>query len=127
MITLTHEGVVAELPDRLLWTDEYAWSPVVTEARTGTNGMLLVHVGTRLAGRPISLDGQGGNAWITRAQCDQMDAWAALPGATFTLVLRGAARTVLLIEFQAEPIWKLLDGEHTPELLYVPSFKFIEV
>lgn len=127
MITLTHEGVVAELPDRLLWIDEYAWSPVVTEARTGTNGMLLVHVGTRLAGRPISLDGHGGNAWITRAQCDQMDAWAALAGATFTLLLRGAARTVLLIEFQAEPIWKLLDGEHTPELLYVPSFKFIEV
>ena len=127
MITLTHDGVASELPDRLLWTDEYAWSPVVTETRWGTQGMLQIHVGTRQAGRPISLDGQGGNAWIPRAQCDQMDAWAALPGATFTLLLRGAARTVLLIEFQAEPIWKLLDGEHTPELLYVPTFKFIEV
>jgi hypothetical protein len=41
--------------------------------------------------------------------------------------LRGTARSVLLLEFQADPIWKLLDGEHTPELLYCPFFKFMEI
>lgn len=127
MITLTREGVTATLPDRLIWTDEYTWSPVVTQPRYGTTGALQVHVGKRQAGRPIMLDGRDSAAWITRAQCDQLNAWAALPGATFELVVRGTTRTVLLLEFQADPIWKLLDGEHTPELLYVPFFKFMEM
>lgn len=127
MITLARAGVVAELSDRLLWTDEYQWSPVVTEARWGTQGALMLHVGTRQAGRTITLDGQASAAWITRALCDQLAAWAALPGEAFELVLRGTARSVALLEFQATPIWRLLDGEHTPELLYVPFFKFMEL
>lgn len=128
MITLARAGVVVDLTDRLVWTDEYAWSPVVTETRTGTNGALQVHVGTRQAGRPISLDGRDSKAWITRAQCDQINAWAAQPGATFELLLRGVSRTVLFLEFQAEPWWPLLfDGEHVPELKYVTYFRFIEV
>ncbi len=127
MIALTREGVTATLPDRLIWTDEFAWSPVVTEPRYGTTGALQVHVGKRQAGRPITLDGRDSAAWITRAQCDQLNGWAALEGATFELVVRNTARTVLLLEFQADPIWKLLDGEHTPELLYVPFLKFMEI
>ena len=127
MITLARNSVTLELSDRLIWTDEYAWSPVATEVRWGTTGAPQIHVGTRQAGRPITLDGRDTKAWITRAMCDQLNAWAALPGAAFELTLRGAARSVLLLEFQADPIWKLLDGEHTPELLYVPFFKFMEV
>ena len=132
MITLTHDGVVADLPDRLLWSDEYSWSPVALATRWGTTGALQLHVGLRQAGRPITLDGRASNAWISRAQCVQLNAWAALPDATFSLVLRGVARTVVFDHAQgsaltADPIWKLLDGEHTPELLYVPNFKFMEV
>lgn len=127
MITLARAGVVAELSDRLLWTDEFQWSPVFNEARWGTEGALHLHVGTRQAGRPITLDGQESAAWITRAQCVQLNAWAALPGEAFELVLRGAARSVVFLEFQAAPIWRLLDGEHTPDLLYAPFFKFMEL
>lgn len=127
MITLAYDGTTLELSDRLLWTDEYAYTPVVVESRFGTTGALQLHVGKRQAGRPITLDGQSTNAWIERSLCDQLSAWAALPGAAFALLLRGTVRTVVLLEFQADPIWKLLDGEHTPELLYVPNFKFMEV
>ena len=127
MITLTYSGQALALSDRLVWTDEYAWSPVQTETRTGTNGALHVHVGARLAGRPITLDGRNTAAWVTRAQCDQFNAWAALPGAQFDLVLRGSSRSVLFLEFQADPIWRLLDGEHTADLQYVPFFKFLEI
>ncbi|ASI69910.1 hypothetical protein BA022_15945 [Diaphorobacter nitroreducens] len=127
MITLTYSGATATLSDRLIWTDEYAWSPVVTETRTGTNGALHVHVGKRLAGRPITLDGRDSSAWITRALCNQLQAWAAIPGATFDLVLRGVPHIVMFTEFQAAPIWRLVDGEHTADLQYVPFFKFIEV
>ena len=127
MITLAHAGTTLDLSDRLVWTDEYAWSPVATEVRWGTTGAPQIHVGTRQAGRPITLDGRDTKAWITRALCDQLNAWAALPGAAFELTLRGTARSVLLIEFQADPIWKLLDGEHTGDVLYRPIFKFMEV
>ena len=128
MITLTLATTQIQLSDRLFWTDEYAWGPVVTETRWGTNGALHVHVGARQAGRPITLDGKSSAAWTSRAQCDQLRAWSALPGATFELVLRGAARTVLLLEFQADPVWRrLLDGEHTPEVQYLPFFRFLEV
>ena len=127
MITLTHAGVVATLSDRLLWTDEYAYGAVVTETHWGTNGALHVHVGKRQAGRPITLDGRDSRAWMPRAQCDQLQAWAALPGATFDLVLRGAPRTVMFLEFQADPIWRLEDGEIDGEAVYVPLFKFMEV
>lgn len=132
MITLTYQSTPMELPDRLIWTDEYSWSPVVSEARYGTEGSLLLHVGTRKAGRPITLDGRVSNAWISRAQCDQVYAWAAIAGASFELVLRGVARTVSFDRsngggFQADPIWRVLDSEHGPELLYLPSFKFMEV
>ena len=127
MITLTRAGTTLDLSDRLIWTDEYAWSPAVTETRYSTSGALHVHVGLRQAGRPITLDGRDSQAWISRALCDQLRTWQALPGATFQLIVRGAPRAVLFLEFQASPIWRLLDGEHTAELQYVPSFKFLEV
>lgn len=127
MITLTHAGEVLTLSDRLLWTDEYAWTPVVTERKWGTHGALIVHVGKRKAGRPITLDGRDSKAWIERTQCDQLNAWAALPGAEFSLVVRGQARTVLFLEFTADPIWRLEDGEIDGQTVYVPLFKFLEV
>ena len=131
MITLTYSGATATLSDRLIWTDEYAWSPVVTETRTGTNGALHVHVGKRLAGRPITLDGRDSSAWITRALCNQLQAWAAIPGAELTLTVRGVARDVVFDHaqggFTAEPIWRLLDGEVDAELLYRPTLRFLEI
>lgn len=127
MITLTRAGVQLALSDRLLWIDEYAWSPVVTETRWGTNGALHTHVGKRKAGRPITLDGRDSAAWIPRTLCDQLHGWAALPGAEFDLVVRGVARTVLITEFQADPILRLEDGEIDGETVYVPFFKFLEV
>lgn len=132
MITLTLGGTTLALSDRLLWVDEYDWSPVVSAVRWGTTGAPQIHVGLRQAGRPITLDGRESEAWLTRALCSQLDAWHALPGATFSLVLRGLARSVMFDQsqgpaFTAAPIWKLADGEHTPELCYRPFFKFMEV
>jgi len=136
MITLTLKDappgtVPLELSDRLLWTDEYAWNPVVIEARFGTTGAQMVHVGKRKAGQPITLDGKESAAWISRAQCDQFKAWAAIAGAAFDLRLRGVVSTVLFVQFQADPVWQLLDsehvGEHASELQYMPLFKFLTV
>lgn len=129
-ILLTYNGTTAHLSDRLQWTDEYDWSPVEQSTEYSTEGALLVDVAVKLAGRAITLDGVETNAWITRTLCDTLQAWAALPGIAFTLTLRGVARTVLFDHakkgFEAQPVWKLLDGEVTPELLYQPTFRFLE-
>ena len=129
MITLKLGGTLMPLPDRLIWTDEFNWSPVVKSPRNGSTGALIVHVGKRKAGRPFTLDGAVSNAWITRAECDQLAAWAAIPDAKLELVLRGIPRSVNFDNdgFTATPLWMLLDGEHDGQTVYIPSFKFFEV
>lgn len=128
-ITLTYNGTTAHLSDRLIWEDEYGPSPVEQVTGPGTTGSLLVHVGVRTAGRPITLDGVDSNAWITRELCDTLQAWAALPGIQLTLVLRGTARQVIFDQeqggFEARPVWRLLDGEQTPSQVFRPTFRFI--
>ncbi len=131
MITLKLGSTQIELSDRLIWTDEYAYSPVVSAPRIGTTGAVFLHVGKRKSGRPFTLDGVTSNAWISRAVCDQLNEWAAMAGVEFELVVRGAMHIVTFDHsqppaFTANPIWLLLDGEHTPELKYVPILKFIE-
>ena len=130
-ITLTYNGTTAHLSDRLHWADEFDWSPVEQSTSYSTTGAFLVDVSLKQAGQPITLEGTDTNAWITRALCDTLKAWAALPGAQFDLVLRGETHQVIVDHgkggFTAQPIWKLLDGEITPELMYRPTFKFLKV
>ena len=56
---------------------------------------------------------------------------AALPGIQLDLVLRSETHQVIFDHgkggFSAQPIWKLLDGEITPELFYRPTFRFLKV
>ena len=131
MITLAHAGTTLDLSDRLVWTDEYAWSPVVQEAAHSTTGALLLDVASALAGRPITLDGQLGSTWLERTTCNTLAAWAALPGVVFTLVLRGQARQVVFDHsktgFEAQSLWRLADGQESPEQLFIPILRFIEV
>ena len=130
-ITLTYNGTTATLSDRLHWADEFDWSPVDQATSYSTRGALLVDVGLKLAGQPITLEGSDTNAWISRALCSTLQAWAALPGIQLDLVLRGETHQVIFDHakggFTAQPIWKLLDGEITPELMYRPTFKFLKV
>lgn len=130
-ITLTYNGTTAAISDRLQWTDEYDWSPVEQASAYSTTGALLVDVAVKQAGQTITLEGTDTNAWLSRALCDTLQAWAALPGIELTLTLRGVAHQVIFDHakggFTAQPIWRLLDGEITPELLYRPTFRFLKV
>lgn len=130
-ITLTHGTTELDISDRLDWIDEYEWSPVEQSSAYSTTGALLIDVAVKQAGQPITLAGTETAVWLSRAVCDTLHGWASLPGITLTLVLRGVARTVIFDHakggFSARPIWKLLDGEITPELLYVPTFRFLDI
>ena len=130
-ITLTYSGTTATLSDRLHWADEFDWSPVEQSTGYSTRGALLVDISVKQSGQPITLEGSDTNAWITRALCSTLHAWAALPGIQLDLVLRGDTHRVIFDHgkggFSAQPIWKLLDGEITPELFYRPTFRFLKV
>ena len=130
-ITLTYNGTTAHLSDRLHWADEFDWSPVEQATAYSTTGALRGDVAVKQAGQPITLEGTDTNAWISRALCSTLKAWAALPGAQFDLVLRCITHPVIFDHaqggFSAQPIWKLLDGEITPELFYRPTFRFLKV
>ena len=130
-ITLTYNGTTATLSDRLQWVDEFAWSPVEQATAYSTTGALLVDVAVKQSGQPITLEGTDTNAWITRALCSTLQAWAALPGIELDLVLRGTTHAVIFDHaqggFAAQPIWRLADGEITPELFYRPTFRFLKV
>lgn len=95
MTTLAVGPTSVELPDELVWVDEFAWSAVEqTESRSLT-GARIVQRGMKQGGRPITLrppDDQAG--WITRAVLDQLRAWVQMPGLQLTLTLRGEARVV---------------------------------
>ena len=130
-ITLTHAGTTLDLSDRLAWTDEFGWSPVEQSTEYSTTGALMVHVATKQSGRPITLEGKETATWISRATCQALEAWAALPGAEFELVLRGVPRVVLFdqarVGFEATSLWRIADGEETPEQIFLPTFRFLEL
>lgn len=130
-ITLTYNGTTAHISDRLDWQDEFGWSPVDQATSYSTTGALLVDVALKQAGRPLTLVGTETDAWITRALCSTLQAWAELPGIQLSLVLRGQPRQVMFDHakggFTGQPVFKLQDGEESNEQLYLPTFRFIEV
>jgi len=85
--TLDTVPVVLDLPNDLLWVDENTWVPVVSTEEWGVTGALIIHVGTKQAGRPITLTPQSDMAWVPRSTVLQLIAWASAPGVQYKLVL----------------------------------------
>ena len=94
--TLTVTTTTVALPDDFLWRDEHDWQPVEQAVNRSLTGALIIDVRQRLLGRPITLEPPDeGAAWMTRGTLAQLQAWAAVPGQTMTLSLRGATYTVM--------------------------------
>lgn len=131
MITLTHNAATVTLPDALNWTDEYTWSPVQQSVIYTTTGVPHIEYGTKQAGRPITLEGSEDTTWCTRALVDQLHAWAQTPGITFSLTLRGTARTVIFDHergaLQGLPVLFFEDGSIASTDWYVPTLRFLEL
>jgi hypothetical protein len=87
-MSITLDDII--LPPDLHWDDEFDWTPVAQAVDYTLAGALEIQVGTRLAGRPITLVGGEGKAWTTRATVLLLQAKAALPGEEMTLTLNDA-------------------------------------
>lgn len=77
------------LPDDLIWVDELEWTPVQQSEAYTLTGALVLETGVKQAGRPITLQGDGESAWITRATL--LSLYAKLTAAPpYTLTLNDA-------------------------------------
>ena len=72
------DGVELALPDDLLWSDEFAWTPAVMSVSYLITGALMVHSACRQAGRPITLTGAVDMAWVARSVISTLYDWAGI-------------------------------------------------
>lgn len=82
------------LPDDLEWTDEFDWTPVEDAIDTALSGSLVIHTGTKAAGRTITLEGNSGQAWISRETMLGIKALADSPPSGLVLDYHGRAFNV---------------------------------
>lgn len=121
------------LPNDLLWSDEFDWSPVEATNTYTLTGSLIIEQGTKQAGRPISLGAEPDMAFVTRATVQTLRNWAAIAGRKFKLVFQYPSDTrQFLVVFNhadepisAEPV-KGFPGHESNDWFRI-SLKFLEV
>jgi hypothetical protein len=95
-ITLSDGTGTIELHKDLLWSDENDWHPVEQTVQRTVTGALIVQSGTRVAGRPITLEPEDDHsAAMTADVIEALRNWAAVPGKVMALTLRGTTRDVI--------------------------------
>ena len=129
--TPTHHTLATlQLPRGMVWVDEFDWHAVDKSTEYSLTGALVIDVGTRQAGRTITLQGEESAGWITRTALLALYALAAQPDETHTLTL--ADGRTFAVQFapgnnpiEAKPIARpeLPAGTHP----YVATVRLIEV
>lgn len=123
-----------QLPNDLLWSDEFEWSPVAANNTYTLTGALVIQQSVRQAGRPISLKApEQDMAWVTRSTVQKLRDWSATAGRQFRLVFEYPADTrqwVVVFAHADDPIGaepvKGFPGHAAGDWFRV-SLKFIEV
>ena len=125
---MSHTLGALALPADLVWRDEFAWSAIERKTDYAVNGALIIDVGERLAGRPITLVGDQSGGWIRRADLLTLQALANNPTGRYTLTLAdGRIFPVAFSEggVMAEPVVEFSDpGADT---WYVVTIKLMEI
>lgn len=108
-ITLADGTTTISLPGALDWTDRYAWSAVGQSMTRGLTGKPIIQAAALVAGRPITLQGDTDRAWVDRSVCDDIQAWADVPGKPLSITLYGHTYLVYMRHhdapaFDARPI-----------------------
>ena len=130
MITLSDGVDTITLHKDLLWSDELTWNPVEQTSQRTLTGALVVQVGDRVGGRPITLEPEDDqSAPHTRAQVDQLRNWAAVKGKEMVLTLGGQTFDVIFRHqdggFEARK-WIHYD-DVLPEDIYLVLIRLMEI
>ena len=131
-LTLADSGTTLTLNPDLYWSDEHNWSPVQQGVNPSITGVPIVQAAAMVKGRPITLEPIDDEAaWMTLADVTALRNWAAVPGKTMTLTLRGVARTVIFRHqdggFEARPVIQYRDGHELPADFYLCTIRLMEI
>lgn len=121
MITL--DGI--QLPDQLVWDDEFAWAPANQQITLTLTGAQFIQE-SAASGRPISLL-HADKAWITRAALTQIKAKEAQLGLQMTLTVHDGRRFLVMFKrdpngVEADPVVEYADPDDAD--LYTVSLFF---
>ena len=94
-IILTSGGVALDLPPDLVWVDELTASNVVQRSKRSAFGTLIISAMQLQGGQRITLQGEGGSAWIERRALKQIKQWGSVPGLRLDLDIRGETFSVV--------------------------------
>jgi len=119
------------IPRGMVWSDEFGWSRVQKSLEYSLTGAALIDVGVRLAGRPITLQGEVEAGWIKRGALVALQALAdSDPDGEHLLVLADG-RT---FNVQFAPVELPIEGKPLarPELPvedypYIATVRLIEI
>ena len=131
-VTLADSGTTLTLNPDLYWSDENTWHPVQQAVERTITGAQVIQVAAMVNGRPITLEPEDDEAaWMTLADVAALRNWAAVPGKTMTLTLRGVARTVIFRHqdggFDARPVLQYRDGHELPADFYLCTIRLMEI
>lgn len=121
-----------QLPNSLLWKDEFDWTPVAATGKYSLGGSFIVQAGTKLSGRPITLEPMEDMGWVSRAKLATLYAAASIPKRKFTLALEYPDDTrefTVWFAPVANPVEaKPVKGfpEHSPDSWYSIKLQFIQ-
>ena len=76
-----------ELPDDLLWVNEFDWNPVEQSQERSLNGALLVQEQGKQYGRSIVLSGGEEAGWVSRSVVIDLFALSSIANKVMTLTL----------------------------------------
>ena len=83
------------LDNDMIWSDEYAFNPVLASARRTIGGGIYVQeFAAQIAGRAITLEATATQGWQLKTTVDSLHTLAAAPGATYALTIDSLSITV---------------------------------
>ncbi len=71
-------NAILQLPNDLLWTDEYAWTPTVSKTDVLITGAIVIQSAVKQAGRPVTLSADADMGWVPRSTVETLRQWAAV-------------------------------------------------
>ena len=131
-LTLANSGTTLTLNPDLYWSDENSWHPVQQTVERTITGTQVIQVAGMTKGRSITLEPIDDEvAWMTLSVVTTLRNWAAVPGKTMTLTLRGVARTVIFRHqdggFEARPVLQYRDGHELSADFYLCTIRLMEI
>lgn len=129
-MALYHTLGAVQIPAQMIWSDEFAWSAAESVSEYGIDGALLVDVGTRLAGQPVTLAGAQDRGWISYATLVAIKAMADVAGATYSLTLADGRSFDVMFSPGEDPITAepIIPHEIVPgSALYIATIRLIKV